>query len=524
MLTLMVDLDAADAHPDLNRVVELAQVFKANQQPFTLMTAKAAPDLQFMLHQVGLDTVPLVRLYDQLLGIPEPIGTPLQLAEVPLPADLLPVYAWPNVNYFDGERLAKTVSLHPLGFVWQITDYEPTGTRRVAQYDDRGNRLYVDYREQGNGLVKREWFDAQDQLVMTEDRQGAVTMAPQVASRFAFSHYPDRSAVLAEVMDRWVMAASRQPTLVATMTPANLALRRQLTLFPQVIFLAAANTELKVVDRLGAQAADQVVLPTQEDRRLFLQQFQNAADWQDQTQAILPYPTTLSLGHSNEVPTMMTYWFVGDADEAEFRQTLEQMLTMLQKNRAKTVMIEADDDARVEAGQRVVAHWLETKLGVDLQSEDYQNVMAYLKKKQANELTPAERKAGKSLRESAGWGTASAAYNLQQRVVLNPPLPPEDQEAAMSAARVYLDTSKLTNLRLQMLAISNAIPQLVRRANDFIEDHQTGIVVATPDQIVPGLSYFLDTLHHWNTAQVGNAALLEANTATHIMNEWKKVI
>ncbi|WP_203633895.1 hypothetical protein [Lacticaseibacillus suibinensis] len=59
MLTLLVDLNAADAHPDLNRVVELAQVFKANQQPFTLMTAKAAPDLQFMLHQVGLDTVPL---------------------------------------------------------------------------------------------------------------------------------------------------------------------------------------------------------------------------------------------------------------------------------------------------------------------------------------------------------------------------------------------------------------------------------------------------------------------------------
>lgn len=526
MLTLLVDLDAADAHPELNRVIELARVFKANGRSFTLLSAQVSPDLLFMLHQVGLDTVPVVRLYDRLLNIHDTFGTPLQLSEVPTPKNWRPINGWPNVNYFDGQRLARTVTLHPLGFVWQITDYEASGGRQVAQYDDRGNRLYVDYREKGNGLVKREWFDDQANLVMTQDRQGAVMIAPAARTRFVATDYPDLAAVVAEGLDQWAMQEKRAPDLVASLTPLNLTIRRQLMLFPQVVFLAQAETRLSAEAALSVQSADQVVLPSKEDRRLFLAQFQGAQAkaWAPRVHAILPYPTTLALGHSNEAPNMTTYWFVGDVSEPEFRQTLEQVLTMLQKSRVKTVLVECDNQARVVSAQNILEQFLKTHFGVDLQSEEYQRVADYLMKQQANQLTAAERKQGPTLRAGKVFVPSSGAFGLQQRVVLKGPLPPEAQEAAMSTARIYLDTSRLTNLRLQMLAISNAIPQVVRRANDFIRPKETGIVVSGADQVVPALNYFLTTLHHWNTAQVGNATLLEANTAPHIMNEWKELI
>ena len=68
--------------------------------------------------------------------------------------------------------------------------------------------------------------------------------------------------------------------------------------------------------------------------------------------------------------------------------------------------------------------------------------------------------------------------------------------------RIMLDMRHNPDLFLQINCISSAIPQIVRRETQYMQNGYNGFVMTEIDRIPVALDYFLGSLFNWNQAKV----------------------
>ena len=90
--------------------------------------------------------------------------------------------------------------------------------------------------------------------------------------------------------------------------------------------------------------------------------------------------------------------------------------------------------------------------------------------------------------------------------------------------RIMLDMRHNPDLFLQINCISAAIPQIVRRETQYMQNGYNGFVLTEIDRIPFALDYFLGSLFNWNQAKVYSYDIGQKFTTKHLLERWKNVI
>ncbi|KRM87285.1 hypothetical protein FD19_GL001443 [Lacticaseibacillus thailandensis DSM 22698 = JCM 13996] len=516
-----------DTHSfDQDEVVQIARIMTANDYPFNLITVTQLPAIHYQLREAGLANVDVWQAYDEIQGIDVTAGTPMNVNELPFPPGVTPVYLEGSVRYYQGEDTFALVHLYKDGFVWQVDYPQADGTVMTDQYDDRGLLLTRTKSASDHAVLLRQWYSPAGDVVMIATQGGGVQIMDVAASRFDQRHYPSVEAVVAEVLGRHI-AQDHDELAITGPFSGLLALRslRDLRLRLGVLMSSrdlAAGDRLKNLGQLARH--DLIISPTHTDLRI-IQQSPLARRISHVPQVVLPTrATTLSLGVSNELAEQIIAWRVGDASDSLVRQVMATLTAGMAKHDDWQLVIGTASTAQQTDLTDHVQAWVADKYGVDLDSDDYQQVADYFNARAQGQMMVETERVGESLKKRVDWSALSGAYSVLARIAIRKPLSITDWGQQIHSARIVINTDGQSDLSLQVLAVSAGIPQLNMAASDLLIDHQNGRLVHDSSDIARGLDYYLGTLAHWNQALVVNAQLIERYSAERIIAAWKKVM
>ncbi len=90
--------------------------------------------------------------------------------------------------------------------------------------------------------------------------------------------------------------------------------------------------------------------------------------------------------------------------------------------------------------------------------------------------------------------------------------------------RVVIDVSDVSDLFLQISALSMGIPQIVKHTSEYVQDGGNGRRLTDIGSLKGILSYYLDTLKHWNEANIAAYELGKKYTSENLVTLWREVI
>ncbi len=93
----------------------------------------------------------------------------------------------------------------------------------------------------------------------------------------------------------------------------------------------------------------------------------------------------------------------------------------------------------------------------------------------------------------------------------------------MREQRIMVDMRHNPDLYLQINCISAAIPQIVRRETQYMQNMYNGFVVTDFSMMPAALDYFLGSLANWNQAKVYSYDISQKFTTKHLLEKWKDV-
>ncbi|NVO89548.1 accessory Sec system protein Asp1 [Lactobacillus rhamnosus] len=523
MLTLMPTIESNEEHPETDPVIELAMLFQENELDFSLLFTKQMPDLRRLLYQVGLERFPWTNIYDEIQNIHVKSGIPYTIHDLVLPDDVVPFFVGLDVFYVRGATRMMQVHFHKDGFVYWTKEKLSSGQTQILHYDDRG---FVTTKTmiETDGSQQTFWLDDRGHTVLIQNQEG-ITVAANHQSRFSAAHYHDMQEIVYEFLMKKSMQIQQSLQVVTNLSPSTLELRSGQPLLKQMIFLVNQRLQLAAADLIKIDAHDIFIFPTSADEELFIRNAKangGAAKVAHVGKHVMPqYATTLNLGLSNETNLDMIYWRIGDIQDDEGRRLLIQLLEMLQHEDDQGLMIEGTK-SQIETISQHLSAFIQSTFGVDLSSEDYQEVAKFVADERSGKPIAGLDKRGKKLRALPDWEALSAADFVVSRVQLQV-ANRETQKALMHQARIYVDTETIPDLRMMIEAISNGVPLIVRQASTLVRDHQNGIVVQDLTEIPQACRFFLKTLKNWNAALVVNSELIEEFSATRLIKEWQEV-
>ena len=90
--------------------------------------------------------------------------------------------------------------------------------------------------------------------------------------------------------------------------------------------------------------------------------------------------------------------------------------------------------------------------------------------------------------------------------------------------RIMIDMRHNPDLYLQINCISTAIPQIIRRETQYMQNMYNGFVVTDFEQVPAALDYFLGSLSNWNQAKVYSYDIAQRFTTKKLLGKWKDVM
>lgn len=98
-----------------------------------------------------------------------------------------------------------------------------------------------------------------------------------------------------------------------------------------------------------------------------------------------------------------------------------------------------------------------------------------------------------------------------------------DAFKALDKVRILINWSKSDDF-IQTAAIGVGVPQLQNFASSTLVDHKNGLLCYTPQDVVNGISAYLDDLNAWNQALVYDVKLLNQYSEENLMKIWQKLL
>ncbi|WP_028242536.1 accessory Sec system protein Asp1 [Pseudobutyrivibrio ruminis] len=494
-------------HTEFDDTVKHVQMFYRNGiNDFTILLLSHAPNFRHFLHRQGVFHAPYLSVFDSIQEVRGKKVAVFSFHNLDWPEEIEFVYTpFVVLAYLHGKKYAQ-INFGEAGNPIEVSMYENDVIIRRNIYDDRGfisatelyedgNIAYTDYLTE-EGIVKMRIM-ADDGQVHINEKANTYLVFKQdgiTKKQFEKNVYDSIAQVILEVLNAHLEYGDDDIFCIAMhelnvlITKDLIGDRKSILSFYGDRYRIKDHEEGKELVTKASYIITDSEATTRYLKREMGKELENIID-------ISPYDTRMDFGISEQLTVQKILVPVDDLPEKRFKALIINLAKYLTTNENAMVHI-FTRNAKYDLPDILI-----NSIADIIEAAGYDRRMAIGEKK--DELDDEEK--------------IPVRFFIEQCV----------DELSVSKCireqRIMIDMRHNPDLFLQINCISMAIPQIVRRETQYMQNGYNGFVVKEFERIPVALDYFLGSLANWNQAKVYSYEISQKFTTKHLIEKWEMV-
>jgi accessory secretory protein Asp1 len=503
-------------HTEFDDTVKQVQMFhRSGMRDFEILLLSHTPNFRHFLHRQGVFHAPYWSCFDAIQEITRKKISVFSFHNLDWPEGIEFVYTpFVVIAYLHNTKFAQ-INFGEAGNPIEVSMYKSNALIRRNIYDDRGfvsateiydhgRHVYTDYLNEKGVTKMREYVETGAVEINEKSNTYLVTANGQVEHRqFKESFYFNISQVIAEVFEANMEANKKDDDIFCiAMHPLNAMIAKNLVgKVKTILSFYGDRYRLKdypegkeIVSRAGYMITDSEAT-TRYLKREYGDELDNVID-------ISPYDSRMDFGISAQLTVQKVLVPVDDLPDERFEAIMVALAQYLVQNENALISVftrKADYDLPGRLLNRI-ADIIE-RAGFD-------------RRMVIPEVTD---------NDTAENEEVTNEEEVPVRFFVEQCVDELSVSKCIREQRIMIDMRHNPDLYLQINCISSAIPQLVRRETQYMQNGYNGFVVTEFDRIPVALDYFLGSLANWNQAKVYSYDIAQKFTTKHLLEKWKGV-
>ncbi len=500
-------------HTEFDDTVKQVQMFYRNgMRDFKILLLSHTPNFRHFLHRQGVFHAPYWSCFDAIQEVTRKKASVFSFHNLNWPENIEFVYTpFVVVAYLNGAKYAE-INFGEAGNPIEVSIYQGVNLSRRNIYDDRGfvsstevyeNGIiaYTDYLTEKGTIKMREFADT-----------GRVEINDRVASYIVFKDdktesrefkklvYNDMSEVIMEVLLAHLEESDENDIFCVAMHELNVRAIKNYVGKRRCI-LSFYGSRYRIRDHLDnvdmLKKASYIITDSEATTRYLKR---GIGEEMDNITDISPYDSRMDFGISEQLMVQNILVPIDDLPEDRFEALMIELAKYVGTN----------ENARIHIFTRKANYDLPEKL--------------------TNKIADIVSNAGYDRRLVVDDESADSGENKLNDDEKGPVFSVDQCVDELSVSkcireqRIMIDMRHNPDLYLQINCISSAIPQLVRRETQYMQNGANGFVVTEFEKIPAALDYFLGSLTNWNQAKVHSYEIGQKFTTKKLLEKWKYVM
>lgn len=452
-------------------------------------------------------------------------AAPLTLQDLKFPKDWEKTYTRDNVLLSKEGVIKAEVHLNSFGFVSQVYYYSKFKKERHT-YSEKGYLLSKETLNYEGEVLETLIFDEQGRLIFT-DFGDIVSIGEGYKKAFKKVTYASFKEVCIELLHlALVNFNAKEDRLVIDGTNAWVMSLIEGIDFPESVSyifsgstqscLSQSKNHWSLIEKGQGLITDN--LRFQEEIMKRNQKFKSKLHF-------MPlYPTTLSLGESNNFWEETIYWQIEQLDSqlsVLFERFLELKLTI----RELCLIIESGEESDENKFETQLTHFITQSFEISLSSSEYGLVKQYYEALENEEMTPGLRDLFQAAKkENPIFSRAIEAYLFYKGFSFRKKSSVDSLKVDLQTVRLFIDQRQKYDFLSHSLAVSAGIPLLSKTPSPYLANGKNGLLYQYDEEVVEAVRAYLTDPDLWNESLVESVEVIENNSAEGLIEKWKEVL
>lgn len=504
-------------HTEFDDTVKHVQMFYRNGiNDFTILLLSHAPNFRHFLHRQGVFHAPYLSVFDAIQEVKSKKPVVFSFHNLAWPEDIEFVYTpFVVVAYLHGKKYAQ-IDFGEAGNPIEVSMYENDVISRRNIYDDRGfisatelyengNIVYTDYLTE-DGVVKMRMMEDTGEIRINEKVNTYLVFSQEgiLEKHFEKNLYSNISQVILEVL-KANLAEGVNDTFCIAMNELNVSIAKDLVK-DRMAILSFYGDRYRIKDHEEGKdlvrKANYIITDSEATTRYLKremgEELENIID-------ISPYDSRMDFGISEQL-------------------TVQKILVPvdgLPKERFKALMINLA--AYLTTNENAMVHIFTRNAQYDLPENLINSIADIIEEAGYDRRMAISENTSDDTAENEELETEGEEEEIPVRFFIEQCVDELSVSKCIREQRIMVDMRHNPDLYLQINCISNAIPQIVRRETQYMQNGYNGFVVKEFERIPIVLDYFLGSLANWNQAKVYSYEISQKYTTKHLLEKWQKV-
>lgn len=504
-------------HTEFDDTVKHVQMFYRNGiNDFTILLLSHAPNFRHFLHRQGVFHAPYLSVFDAIQEVKSKKTVVFSFHNLAWPEDIEFVYTpFVVVAYLHGKKYAQ-IDFGEAGNPIEVSMYENDVISRRNIYDDRGfisatelyengNIVYTDYLTE-DGVVKMRMMEDTGEIRINEKVNTYLVFSQEgiLEKHFEKNLYSNISQVILEVL-KANLADGVNDTFCIAMHELNVSITKDLVK-DRMAILSFYGDRYRIKDHEEGKdlvrKANYIITDSEATTRYLKremgEELENIID-------ISPYDSRMDFGISEQL-------------------TVQKILVPvdgLPKERFKALMINLA--AYLTTNENAMVHIFTRNAQYDLPDNLINSIADIIEEAGYDRRMAISENTSDDTAENEELETEGEEEEIPVRFFIEQCVDELSVSKCIREQRIMVDMRHNPDLYLQINCISNAIPQIVRRETQYMQNGYNGFVVKEFERIPTVLDYFLGSLANWNQAKVYSYEISQKYTTKHLLEKWQTV-
>lgn len=505
-------------HTEFDDTVKQVQMFyRSGMRDFKIMLLSHTPNFRHFLHRQGVFHAPYWSCFDAIQEIKRKKAVVFSFHNLDWPENIEFVYTpFVVIAYLENAKYAQInfgeagnpieVSMYKKGAISRRNIYDDRGFVSSTEVYDNGEMVYTDYLTEA-GVTKLRVYAATGAVEVNANSNTYQVFKRDGSTetrQFKELIYSSLTDVILEVLYAHLESGHDNDIFCIAMHELNVTATRDL-IGKKNCILSFYGDRYRIKDHMDnrelVKKANYLITDSEATTRYLIREMgENLTNITD----ISPYDSRMDFGISEQLTVQKVLVPVDGLPEDRFKELIIALSQYLVQNENAMMHIftrKADFD---------LPDRLLNKIAAIVEEAGFDRRMVIPEEKEDD---TAENNA-----EIKDEDEVPVRFFIEQCV---------DElsvSKCMREQRILIEMRHNPDLFLQINCISAAIPQIVRRETQYMQNGYNGFVVKEFDRLPFALDYFLGSLANWNQAKVYSYDIAQKFTTKHLLEKWKNVI
>ena len=505
-------------HTEFDDTVKHVQMFYRNGiKDIKILLLSHTPNFRHFLHRQGVFHAPYLSVFDSIQEVRGKKAAVFSFHNLAWPDGIEFVYTPFVVTAFLNGEIYARINFGEAGNAIEVIMYKDNVVVRKNLYDDRGFVSATEIYENGDiaytdyltdkGTTKMRVYAGDGRVEINEKcNTFLVFKDDEITQRnFLKNKYDSLAEVILEVLNAHIDENSNDDIFCIAMHELNVLITRDLienrksilSFYGDRYRMKDHEDNIDLVKKASYIITDSEAT-TRYLKREMKEELTNIVD-------ISPYDSRMDFGISEQLTIQKILVPVDGLPDDRFKELMVNLAAYLQTNENAMVHI-FTRNAKYDLPEILI-----NRIADIIEAAGYDRRMAL------NEKLIDKTAENDELDEDEEEDEIPLRFFIEQCV----------DELSVSKCireqRIMVDMRHNPDLYLQINCLSTAIPQIVRRETQYMQNGYNGFVVKEFERIPVALDYFLGSLANWNQAKVYSYDISQNFTTKRLLEKWKMV-